>query len=51
MDKTKEIIAELKRSYAIELETMQNYLAHSIDLDGKEAEPIRTSLEERSTSS
>jgi bacterioferritin len=47
VDKAKEIIAELKRSYAIELETMQNYLAHSIDLDGKETEPIRTSLEEQ----
>jgi bacterioferritin len=49
VDKTKEIIAELKRSYAIELETMQNYLAHSIDLNGKEAEPIRKSLEEQIT--
>lgn len=49
MDKAKEILAELKRSYAIELETMQNYLAHSIDLNGKEAEPIRKSLEEQIT--
>ena len=49
MDKAKEIIAELTRSYAIELETMQNYLARSIDLDGKEAEPIRQSLEEQIT--
>jgi bacterioferritin len=46
MDKTKEIITELKRSYAIELETMQNYLANSIDLEGAKAEPIRKSLED-----
>ena len=46
MDKTKEIIAELKRSYAIELETLQNYLAHSVNLEGAEAELIRKSLEE-----
>jgi bacterioferritin len=46
VDKTKEIIAELKRSYAIELETLQNYLANSIDLEGPNAEVVRTSLEE-----
>ena len=46
MDKTKEIIAELKRSYAIELETIENFLANSIDLEGVEAEPIRKSLAE-----
>ena len=46
VDKTKEIIAELKRSYAIELETIENFLANSIDLQGADAEPIRKSLEE-----
>jgi bacterioferritin len=46
VDKTKEIIAELKRSYAIELETLQNYLANSIDLEGADAEDVRKSLEE-----
>ena len=46
MDKTKEIIAELKKSYAIELETMQNYLANSIDLEGTGAELVRKSLED-----
>jgi bacterioferritin len=46
MDKTKEIITELKKSYGIELETVQNYLANSIDLEGVDAEPIRKSLEE-----
>jgi len=49
VDKTKEIIIELKRSYAIELETMENYLALSIDLEGREAEPIRKSLGEEIT--
>ncbi len=47
MDKTKEIIAELKRSYAIELETLQNYLANSIDLEGADAEDVRKSLEDQ----
>jgi len=49
VDKTKEIITELKRSYAIELETLQNYLANSIDLEGADAERIRKSLEEQVT--
>ena len=46
MDKAKGIIAELKRSYANELETIQNYLAHTIDLEGAGAELIRETLEE-----
>jgi len=46
LDKTKDIIAELKKSYAIELETIQNYLANSVDLDGEGAEEVKTSLEE-----
>jgi bacterioferritin len=46
VDRTEEIITELKRSYAIELETIQNYLANSIDLQGTDAEVIRESLEE-----
>jgi bacterioferritin len=46
VDKTKEIISELKISYAIELETVENYLAHSIDLEGAKAESIRNALEE-----
>ena len=49
MDKAKGIIAELKRSYANELETIQNYLAHSIDLEGTGAELIREALEEEIT--
>ena len=46
MDKTKDIIAELKKSYAIELETIQNYLANSVDLDGAGAEEVKKSLEQ-----
>ena len=49
MDKTKEIVVELKRSYAIELETIQNYLANSIGLEGTDAEVVRKSLEEEIT--
>jgi bacterioferritin len=49
VDKTKEIITELKKSYAIELETVQNYLANSIDLEGTDAELVRKSLEEEIT--
>jgi bacterioferritin len=44
MDKTSEIITELKASYAMELETVQNYLANSVDLDGVRAEEIKKSL-------
>jgi len=46
VDKTKDIVVELKKSYAIELETIQNYLANSIDLDGADAEGVKKSLEE-----
>jgi bacterioferritin len=46
VDKTREIVTELKRSYAIELETMQNYLANSIDLEGANADPIKKSFED-----
>jgi bacterioferritin len=41
---TEDIIQELKTSYAMELETVQNYLANSIDLDGVRAEEIKKSL-------
>jgi bacterioferritin len=42
--KRDEIIDELKRAYAAELETVQNYLANSVDLDGVRAEEIKKSL-------
>jgi len=38
------IVRELKRAYAAELETVQNYLANSIDLDGVRAEEIKKAL-------
>ena len=34
----------LKRAYAGELETVQNYLANSVDLDGVRAEEIKKAL-------
>ncbi|MBX7164859.1 MAG: ferritin-like domain-containing protein [Pirellulales bacterium] len=39
-----EVIAELSRSYEMELETVANYLAHSVNLDGVRAEEIKKSL-------
>lgn len=39
-----DIIRELKRAYGMELETVQNYLANSIDLDGVRAEEIKKAL-------
>ena len=38
------IVAQLKHAYAGELETVQNYLANSVDLDGVRAEEIKKSL-------
>jgi bacterioferritin len=39
-----DIINELRKAYAMELETVQNYLASSIDLDGVRAEEIKKAL-------
>jgi bacterioferritin len=39
-----DIINELRKSYAMELETVENYLANSIDLDGVRAEEIKKAL-------
>ena len=39
-----EIIQELKISYAMEIETVENYLANSINLDGVRAEEIKENL-------
>lgn len=41
----KEIVKELKKSYNMEIETVVNYLANSVHLDGVRAEQIRKSLE------
>jgi len=43
-DKRENIVSELKHAYAGELETVQNYLANSVDLDGVRAEEIKKSL-------
>jgi bacterioferritin len=40
------ILNELKIAYGMELETVENYLANSIDLDGVRAEEIKKSLAE-----
>ena len=44
MDKREEIIKQLIASYWMELETVQNYLANSTNLDGLRAEEIRKAL-------
>jgi bacterioferritin len=43
-DHRRQIISELKVAYGMELETVQNYLANSIDPDGIRAEEIKKSL-------
>lgn len=43
-EKNKSIIAELTRAYWMELETVVNYLANSVNLDGVRAEEIKKSL-------
>ena len=42
--KNEAIIAELTKSYFMELETVVNYLANSVNLDGVRAEEIKKSL-------
>ena len=44
-DVREEIIAELKVAYWMELETVTNYIANSINLDGVRAEEIKKSLQ------
>lgn len=44
--KDSKLIALLEKAYAGELETVQNYLANSIWLDGLRAEEIKEALEE-----
>jgi bacterioferritin len=40
----KEIVTELVKSYWMEMETVMNYIANSINLDGVRAEEIKKSL-------
>jgi bacterioferritin len=42
--KTKEIVEELTVAYFMELETVMNYIANSVHLDGVRAEEIKKSL-------
>src|SRR5262245_57978200 len=41
MDPAREIVTRLKKSYAMELESVQNYLANSVQLEGPHAEVKR----------
>ncbi|QDT09586.1 ferritin-like domain-containing protein [Planctomycetes bacterium K23_9] len=43
-NKDSEIVAELIKAYWMELETVLNYLANSVNLDGVRAEEIKKSL-------
>jgi bacterioferritin len=45
MDRAREIINRLKKSYAMELESVQNFLANSVDLDGPAADELKKILE------
>jgi ferritin-like protein len=45
MHKVSEIVAELKISYAAEIEVIENYLAQASNLDGSRAEPIKEWLD------
>lgn len=41
---SKEIIRELRAAYAMELETVQNYIANSVHLDGVRSEVVKKEL-------
>lgn len=43
-EKNQEIIAELTKAYWMEIETVMNYIANSVHLDGVRAEEIKKSL-------
>jgi bacterioferritin len=45
MDRAREIITGLKKSYAMELESLQNYLANSVDLEDPPAGEVKKVLE------
>jgi bacterioferritin len=49
IDHASEIIDGLKKAYAMELETVLNYLAASINLEGVRAKEIKENLEEEVT--
>jgi len=45
MDKVRDVVNGLKKSYAMELESVQNYLANSIHLEGPPADKVKKVLE------
>jgi bacterioferritin len=45
MDKAREVLNGLKKSYAMELESVQNYLANSIHLEGPSVDKVKKVLE------
>lgn len=45
MEKREEIISKLLKAYWAELETITNYIAHSVNLDGVRANSIKKALE------
>ena len=50
MDKVRDVVNGLKKSYAMELETVQNYLANSIHLEGPAADRVKKVLESAASS-
>jgi len=44
MSKHADVIAALTKAYWMEIETVQNYIANSVNLDGVRAEEIKSSL-------
>lgn len=46
MEKRQEIVKALQKAYWKEIETIMNYLANSVNLDGIKAQEVRESLEE-----
>ena len=50
MDKARDVVNGLKKSYAMELESVQNYLANSIHLEGPAADRVKKVLENAASS-
>ena len=50
MDEARDVVNGLKKSYAMELESVQNYLANSIHLEGPAADSIKKVLENAASS-
>jgi bacterioferritin len=50
MDKARDVVNGLKKSYAMGLESVQNYLANSIHLEGPSADEVKKVLENAASS-